>query len=60
MFQVSPIYVANVIASTLARASGASGFVKIFAPVPSVETGELPLMFVATTLAYIIEPQAML
>jgi hypothetical protein len=28
--------------------------------VPSVETGELPLMFVATTLAYIIEPQAML
>jgi hypothetical protein len=49
MFQVSPIYVANVIASTLARASGASGFVKIFAPVPSVETGELPLMFVATT-----------
>jgi hypothetical protein len=35
----------------LARASGASGLVKIIAPVPEAEISELPLTLVATTLA---------
>lgn len=52
-FQVSPIYVARVIVSTLAKASGASGLVKIMAPVPASEVAELPLMLIATTLAHI-------
>lgn len=60
MFQVSPIYVARVIAATFARASGASGFVKMIAPVPASEVAELPLMLIATTLAQIYEPHTML
>jgi predicted metallopeptidase len=53
MFQVSPIYVARVIAATFARLSGASGLVKIIAPLPASEVAELPLMLIATTLAQI-------
>ena len=51
MFQVRPIYVARVIDGTLAKASGASGLVRITAPFPALDTRELPLMLIATTLA---------
>jgi hypothetical protein len=42
----------------LARLTGASGTLRIIAPFPEGDTGELPLMLVAITCAEILDPQA--
>jgi len=39
---------------------GASGFVKMVAPLPTLETKEFPYKFVAYTLAKILDPQGRL
>lgn len=51
---------ARVTDTTFCKLSGASGLVKILAPVPTVDHGESPLTLVAYTLAYMSEPHSML
>jgi hypothetical protein len=55
-FQISPTYSEAVIDGIFARSVGASGVVRIIAPLPSSEIKELPTTLIATTLAYILEP----
>lgn len=53
---VSPITWPVVTSGLFASSSGASGFVKIIAPLPSADASELPLPLTATTFAIIEEP----
>jgi hypothetical protein len=55
--QLRPTETAFVIAGKLAKPTGASGTLKITAPLPASERSELPLTFVARTFAKILEPQ---
>jgi hypothetical protein len=57
--QLRPTYVAAVIVGTLCKLSGASGFVKMIAPLPYEDCSDEPIMLDAVTLAYTGEPQAM-
>ena len=48
---VKPIYVAAVRAATFDRLMGKSGLVKITAPLPAVDSNDVPYMFDALTIA---------
>ena len=51
---------ALVMAELLASEVGGSGFVIITAPLPDAEATELPTIFVASTVAWTLSPQARL
>ena len=56
----SPTEVAVLAATFSYKNRGASGFVKILAPLPGSDSSELPYAFCAITLAYTCEPHARL
>jgi len=58
--QVRPIYDPVVIDGTLARFTGASGEVSKIAPLPRGDYIEVPITFVAVSLAHTEEPQLIL
>lgn len=58
--QDRPIYYSFVIKGSFAKETGASGALKMIAPLPASETTDDPLKFVAVTLAKTLEPQARL
>ena len=51
---------AVVTEGTLAKFLGESGVIRITAPLPPEEVPELPMMFVANTLAKTLDPQGKL
>ena len=55
-----PTLPASVIKGKLTKPVGTSGFVKITALLPSVDSGDVPTTFVAVSLAYTEAPQSKL
>ena len=58
--QVKAITEALVMAALLAKEVGGLGFVVITAPLPAVDVTELPTIFVASTVAWTLDPHARL
>lgn len=57
---MSPIYELVVTNGSFAKLKGASGLVKIIAPLPSTDVAEEPLTLSATITACMLEPQGKL
>lgn len=52
----NPIWLQEVTVATLVKLTGASGDVRTIAPLPWTDLGDYPMILIALTTAYTLEP----